>query len=140
MLSPILPIRDELAQSAFGFSNLEPETSFDIAVGATAQFSSNFSLTVDAYQINIDDRIFALGGIDPSQFSEFDGAGFDGITIFTNAFDTQTQGLDIVANYKLFLEGQGSLGLSLAANFNETTQERVNLPAALANELSLIHI
>jgi len=34
----------------------------------------------------------------------------------------------------MFLEGQGSLGLSLAANFNETTQERVNLPAALANE------
>jgi len=75
-----------------------------------------------------------LGGIDPSEFSEFDGAGFDGITIFTNAFDTQTQGLDIVANYKMFLENQGSLGLSLAANFNETTQERVNLPASLANQ------
>ncbi len=134
VVSPILPIRDVLVQSAFGITNLNPETSFDIAVGATAQFSSNFSLTVDAYQINIDDRIFALGGIDPSQFSEFEGAGFDGITIFTNAFDTQTQGLDIVANYKMFLEGQGSLGLSLAANFNETTQERVNLPAALANE------
>ena len=134
VLSPILPIRDELAQSAFGFSNLEPETSFDIALGATAQFSSNFSLTVDAYQINIDDRIFALGGIDPNEFSEFDGAGFDGVTIFTNAYDTQTQGLDIVANYKMFLENQGSLDLSLAANFNETTQERVNLPAALANQ------
>ena len=134
VVSPILPIRDPLVQSAFGITNLNPETSFDIAVGATAQFSSNFSLTVDAYQIKIEDRIIALGGIDPNEFSQFSGAGYDGITIFTNAYDTKTKGLDIVANYKMFLENQGSLGLSLAANFNETTQDRVNLPAALANQ------
>ena len=134
VVSPILPIRDPLVQSAFGISNLNPETSFDIAVGATAKLSNNFSLTVDAYQIKIEDRIIALGGIDPNDFSQFAGAGYDGITIFTNAYDTKTQGLDIVANYKMFLENQGSLGISLAANFNETTQDRVNLPSALSNQ------
>jgi len=134
VVEPILPVRDVLAQEAFGFSNLEPETSFDIAVGVTAQITSNFSVTVDAYQIDIDERIIALGGIDPNDFTQFAGAGFDEITIFTNAFDTRTQGIDIVANYKHFLANEGSLDFSLAANFNETTQEGVNLPANLADQ------
>ena len=132
VVEPILPLRDVLVQEAFGFSNLDPETSFDIAVGFTAQVSSAFSFTIDAYQINIDDRILALGGIDPADFSQFTGAGYDEITIFTNAFDTQTQGLDIVANYKLFLESEGSINFTLAANFNETTNERTVLPASLS--------
>ena len=131
VVSPILPIRDALVQSAFGIENLSPETSFDIALGATAKIEG-FTFTVDAYQIDIKDRIIALGGIDPADFSEFNGAGYDGITIFTNAYDTKTQGLDIVAGYKIFLENQGSLNLTLAGNFNETTQERVSLPAKLA--------
>lgn len=132
VVEPILPIRDALVQEAFGIRNLDQETSFDIAAGITAKLSNSFSFTVDAYQIDIDDRIIALGGIDPNDFSQFDGAGYDEITIFTNAYDTRTRGLDIVANYKYFLETQGSLGITLAANFNETTQEGVNLPAALS--------
>ncbi len=133
VVEPILPIRDALVQEAFGITNLDPETSFDIAAGLTAKVSNSFSFTVDAYQINIDDRIIALGGIDPADFSQFANAGYDEITIFTNAYDTKTQGLDIVASYKYFLDNEGSLGLTLAANFNETTNERTNLPARLSN-------
>lgn len=132
VVEPILPIRDALVQEAFGIRSLNPEVSFDIAAGITAKLSNSFSLTVDAYQINIDDRIIALGGIDPADFSQFAGAGYDEITIFTNAYDTKTQGLDIVASYKYFLDNQGSFGVTLAANFNETTQEGVNLPSALS--------
>jgi len=132
VVEPILPIRDVLVQEAFGFTNLDPETSFDIAAGITAKVNSSFSFTVDAYQIKIDDRIIALGGIDPADFSQFNGAGYDEITIFTNAFDTKTQGLDVVASYKFFLENEGSVGVTLAANFNETTNERTNLPARLS--------
>lgn len=134
VVSPFLPIRDPLVQEAFGVEALSPETSFDIALGVTAKLSNNFSLTVDAYQISIADRIIALGGIDPSGFTQFANAGYDEITIFTNAYDTKTQGLDIVANYKLFFENKGSLDLSLAGNFNETTQESVNLPAKLEGQ------
>lgn len=132
VVEPILPIRDALVQEAFGITGLDPETSFDIAAGITAKVSNSFSFTVDAYQISIDDRIIALGGIDPADFSQFQGAGYDEITIFTNAYDTKTQGLDIVASYKYFLESQGSIGITLAANFNETTNEGTNLPRALS--------
>ncbi len=134
VLEPILPIRDELVQSAFGFSNLNPETSFDIAAGVTAQLSDGFSLTVDAYQINISDRILALGGINPGDFTAFNGANYDEITIFTNAVDTKTQGLDIVAAYKKFMSETSSIGVTVAANFNSTTipDDGVNLPGPLS--------
>ena len=132
VVEPILPIRDALVQEAFGVTSLNPETSFDIAAGLTAKVSNSFSFTVDAYQINIADRIIALGGIDPADFSQFQGAGYDEITIFTNAYDTKTQGLDIVASYKYFLDNEGSLGVTLAANFNKTTNEGTNLPRALS--------
>jgi iron complex outermembrane recepter protein len=132
IFNPILPLRDQLVQQAFGFSNLNPETSFDIALGVTAQLSTNFTATIDAYQISIDDRIVALGGIDPDDFSQFNGAGYNGITIFTNALDTKTQGLDIVLNYNKAFTETSKLGVTVAANFNKTTDEGVNLPAALA--------
>ncbi len=132
VVEPILPIRDAAVQNAFGFENLSPETSFDIAAGATAKLSDNFTITLDAYQVDIEDRIMALGGINPRDFSEFDGTSFDEITIFTNAISTVTQGIDFVANYRHFMgEGQ-NLGVTLAANFNRTEVDEVTLPDGLS--------
>lgn len=132
VLEPILPIRDAAVQSAFGFENLTPETSFDIAAGITAKLADNFSITVDAYQVDIEDRIMSLGGINPADFSEFDGTNFDEITIFTNAISTITQGLDFVANYRYFIKEGHNLGLTLAANFNRTEVDEVTLPDGLS--------
>ena len=133
VVEPILPIRDQAVQNAFGFSNLNPETSFDIAAGLTAKLSDNFTITVDGYQVAINDRILALGGINPSDFSAFDGTNYDEITIFTNAVNTITQGLDIVVNYKHFFAESQNIGLTLAANFNNTEvpDDGVNLPSGL---------
>ena len=100
VVTPFLPIRDALARQAFGISKLKPETSFDIAFGATSRLTNNLHITLDAYQINIDDRIIVSGGIKADDFAQFDGAGYDEINIFTNAINTTTRGLDLVANYK----------------------------------------
>lgn len=134
VLEPILPIRDLLVQEAFGFTSLSPETSLDIAAGLTAKLDGGFSFTIDAYQINISDRILALGGINPGDFPAFNGANYDEITIFTNAVDTKTQGLDIVAAYKNFLSETSSIGFTIAANFNSTTipDDGINLPGPLS--------
>lgn len=133
VVEPILPIRDALVQEAFGFSNLEPETSLDIAAGLTGKFGG-LTLTVDGYRVAIDDRILALGGINPGDFSAFDGANYDEITIFTNAVNTETTGLDIVASYRLLVSEGNNLGLTLAANFNSTEvpDGGVNLPSSLS--------
>ncbi len=132
VVEPILPIRDAAVQSAFGFENLSPETSFDIAAGLTAKLAENFTITVDAYQVDIEDRIMALGGINPGDFSEFDGTSFDEITIFTNAISTVTQGLDFVANYRHFIGEGHNMGVTLAANFNKTEVDEVTLPDGLS--------
>jgi len=133
VVEPILPLRDLAVQEAFGFSNLEPETSFDIAAGITAKFDE-ITVTVDAYQVAIDNRILALGGINPGDFPAFDGTSYDEITIFTNAVNTLTQGLDFVANYRIFFSEESNLGITLAANFNKTEvpDDGVNLPSGLS--------
>lgn len=130
VVTPFLPIRDVLVQEAFGITELQPETSFDVALGATAKFGTNFTLTVDAYQISIKDRIIVSGGIPASDFSQFDGAGYDEINVFTNAVNTTTQGLDVVAAYKKRFGDDNRLNLTLAANFNNTEVDDFNVPAA----------
>ena len=132
VLEPILPIRDAAVQSAFGFENLSPETSLDFAAGVTAKLADNFSITLDAYQVDIEDRIMALGGINPGDFSQFNGTSYDEITIFTNAISTITQGIDFVANYRHFIGEGHNMGVTLAANFNKTEVDEVTLPEGLA--------
>jgi len=133
VVEPILPLRDLAVQEAFGFSNLEPETSFDVAAGVTAKFNE-FTLTIDGYRVAIDSRILALGGINPGDFPAFDGTSYDEITIFTNAVNTLTQGLDFVASYRTFFSEESNLGITLAANFNQTEvpDDGVNLPSGLS--------
>ncbi len=128
VVTPFLPIRDALVQDAFGITELQPETSFDIALGATAKLNYNFSITLDVYQIDIDDRVIVSGGIPAGDFSQFDGAGYDEINIFTNAVNTRTQGLDFVLNYKKTMDNENRLNLTLAANFNDTEVNDFNVP------------
>ena len=127
VVTPFLPLSNVLVQEAFGITELEPETSFDVAVGIMSAPSDNLSLTVDVYQIKIDDRILFTGGIDASDFSAFDGAGYDEINIPTNAVNTTTKGLDVVLNYS----NNNRLSLALAANFNDTEVDDFNIPAGL---------
>lgn len=128
VVTPFLPVRDVLAQQAFGITELKPETSFDVALGITSKLSNAFTITIDAYQISLEDRIIVSGGINASDFSQFDGAGYDEINIFTNAVNTTTQGLDFVANYKKTFAENNRLGLTLAANFNNTEVDEFNVP------------
>jgi len=137
IVSPTLPIRDSRVQSAFGIENLIPETSLDFAVGATAKLlNDDLKLTVDAYQIAVDDRIF-IAQVAASDFSDaFGTSGFDDINFFTNAINTTTQGLDFVAFYNKSLSAKTRLGLNLALNFNKTEIDELNVTDKLKDEIS----
>ena len=144
VVTPFLPIRNPLVQSAFGLSELKPETSMDYALGITSEISDNLSLTLDVYQIEIQDRIVISGGIDASDYPEFDGSGYDEINIFTNAVDTTTKGVDLVLNYAMEFSNS-QLDLALAANVNETTVDGFNVPDGvdagdLIDERDLVYI
>ncbi len=128
-----------------GIPKLKEETSTSFSAGFTAQPINNFNLTVDAYNINVDNRIVLTGtfGNDPfgdpipSLVAIFKKVGATSGRFFTNAVNTKTQGVDIVATYKHELAG-GMLDLSLSANFNKTeVGDELNIPPKLVGQESI---
>ncbi|MCH7619680.1 MAG: TonB-dependent receptor [Candidatus Marinimicrobia bacterium] len=119
VVTPFLPVGSDLVKRNFGIDHLVPEKSFALAVGITSKMGENLALTLDVYQIDIDDRIAVSGGIDISTFPELVELGYDEVNIFTNVIDTRTQGVDFIATYGKRFDENRKLKLTLAANVNE---------------------
>jgi len=124
-----------LARSA-GIPKLKQETSTNLSIGLTATPIRNLTLTIDGYQVSIKDRIVLTGafGSDDSVLGPIlDPLNVGAVQFFTNALDTKTTGLDIVASYNFQL-GPGRLGITAAANFNKMELEKVKTNALLAGK------
>lgn len=119
-----------------GIDKLKEETSQNISIGSTVK-KGGFSLTVDAYQITIIDRIILSGafddGDDPELASLFSAAGAGKARFLANAIDTKTQGIDIVLGYQLKMNSGAILINNLAATFSENTVEDIKVPEKIAN-------
>lgn len=116
---------DSAVAKALGASTLKPEKSTNISVGLTLQPSDNTSVTLDAYQIKIKDRIAQTGylGGTPQIDAILAAAGLatnQSVTYFTNALDTTTRGIDLVGDYRQDLQAWGGLRYSLGFNWNTT--------------------
>jgi len=114
------------AAGLLGIPQLKEETSNNFSIGFTAKFpDANLKLTIDAYQVNIDDRVVLTGqfspGGDPELIQIFSQAQADAAAFFANAIDTESQGLDIVVTHRSII-GEGSLTNNLAATFSQTKQ------------------
>ena len=124
------------AAQLIGIDKLKEETSQNISVGATAKFGG-LRLTVDAYQINIDDRIVLSGsfsdGGDPELEALFRAASAGSARFLVNAIETKTQGIDLVLGYRLNSGNGLSLDNSLAATFSKNTVEDITVPEKIAN-------
>ena len=118
---------DQIARQVIGVDALRPETSVNAAFGVTAKLSSYLSLTVDAYQIDIKDRIVYSGAFSRGilGFAATDYLGVNNVNFFANAANTKTQGIDIVANSKVAV-GKGYLNATLAMNFNKNEVTGIN--------------
>lgn len=125
-LPPTQPLAKKL-----GGKPLEPETSVNFALGAAFEVGK-LDLTVDYYHIKMKDRIALTStfGLDDNLHEDLIKSGVPGanairtVRYFANAFDTTTQGIDIVANYPI----QHSVGfttLTFALNANETKIDKV---------------
>ena len=137
---------DDAITKAFGIGSLKQEKSTNYSVGLTARLFKTVTLTVDAYQIDIRDRIVLS-----SQFSRGNAvvAGIlaanprpgqnpvQGVQFFATAVNTRTQGIDIVANERLALGPDSRLTLTAAANFNETVVRSFNSSSTIDNNPSL---
>ena len=111
---------NDIARKTVGVDALRPETSLNLSLGVTAKIANSLTLTVDAYQIDIKDRIVYSGAYSRAQLGITDATQFPGVNnvrFFANAVNTRTQGIDIVATERINM-GKGKLILSAALNFN----------------------
>jgi len=104
-----------------GIPTLKEETSQNYSVGFTARPFIGFELTVDAYQIDIDNRIILTnnftGGNDPALKAQLDAVGASTANFFTNAIDTRARGLEAVTSYHASFLRKHSLRTTLAMTF-----------------------
>ena len=138
----------------FGVGSLKPEISTSYSIGLAGKIIDNLTFTVDAYQINIKDRIVfssqytrerdASGNQIPTGtvnqiLNTVDPTGvINSVQFFTNAITTQTRGLDVVLTDKFDLGSSGSrLIVTAAANFNETKVESINGSGVIESDPSL---
>ena len=115
----------------FGATTLKPEKSTNYGVGFVAKPTPATVVTVDAYYIKVNSRIgisqnFNVTAADilaqPALAAVGDGGN---VNYFTNGFDTETHGVDVVATHHMELGG-GRLNLTLAYNYNVSSVTKFN--------------
>ncbi|TWB19033.1 iron complex outermembrane receptor protein [Nitrospirillum amazonense] len=131
---------DSVVAQYYGAKTLKPETSFNIAGGLVFDLPGGVNLTVDYYNIKVEDRVgitsdFTVSAADQTRLAALGVVGANtlgNVNYFANAFDTRSQGVDIVAN-KTFEVYDGDLHLTAAANINHTDVTKYDASVIDAN-------
>lgn len=116
------------AARAIGIGALQEERSTNFSFGFAAKIWDKLDITVDAYHIKVDDRIFQTSEFDANEapvLGPVIGAGLASFRI--NGGDVSTEGIEMVANYHTFL-GDNKLDAVLSATFRQNKFEQVNVP------------
>jgi iron complex outermembrane receptor protein len=143
-----------------GIDGLKPEKSNNYSLGFVLKPSNNSSVSLDAYQIAIHNRVVGSGNV----FGSFDGViqspavnaaiaangnsldpavisspiGQTGINIFSNAANTKTRGIDLVASLSSSYGSLGHVDWTASASYNNTGVTQINqAPAQLAPQTLL---
>lgn len=123
---------------ALGATPLKPETSLNYSAGLVLTPLDGLATTIDAYSIDVYNRIEPTGTLTgPPVSAILTAQGLPSnisATYFTNAINTRTQGYDIVSSYKLDLSDWGEMRLNGGFNYNVNTITRVRSnPSQLAS-------
>jgi iron complex outermembrane recepter protein len=106
-----------------GVEQLKAEESTNFTVGLGLKPSNNFNITLDYYNIAVDNRIILGSEItptgDPTNALDILLAdnGIVAASFWTNGINTRTSGIDFVASYRNMMVGAGKLGFNLAGNY-----------------------
>lgn len=106
-----------------GIDQLDAEESTNITVGIGTKINKNINFTIDYYNIAVDDRIVLGTEIGPTEAGDtvldeiLANNNLSDLSFFSNAIDTRTSGIDVVANYRNIEIGTGKLNLSLSGNY-----------------------
>ena len=138
------------AAKLLGYQDLEPETSTNYSAGIVLRPVDRLTITIDAYQVKVKNRIVGTGSItgltsgsvtnqavldaiaahgnvlDPYVLA----VGDAGVNLFTNGADTRTRGVDATAAYTSDM-GAGRVVWTLSGNYNETKITRLRIDPSL---------
>ena len=107
-----------------GGTSLKPEESTNYSLGLVWRPLPNASVTIDAYRINIDNRITLSDQLPASVVSPiFAGTPYANIqsaAFYSNVADTRTDGIELTGNYQFDLAQWGRLNLSSGFSKNHT--------------------
>lgn len=117
-----------------GAEPLDAETSTNYTLGAVFRWG-DFNLTVDAYQIDIEDQIVLSELINrsfsPQVASLLDPLGVQAARFFLNGVDTTTKGVDVVGRYRLNTVDYGDWDFTVAANVNDVEVTRTPISSSV---------
>jgi iron complex outermembrane recepter protein len=144
IFSGLFPNEHEVAR-ALGIPSLAAERTLNASSGLTAKLNKRLSLTVDAYWIQIKNRVILSGDsygrsnpiIDSILRPYTSLSQITDVAFFSNAINTRTYGIDVVLNGSCNFK-KASLRYTLSANVNRThvygtIQTPRNIPPTDAN-------
>jgi len=125
----LLPATNPIAVQ-LGAQELTPEQSESYTLGMVWNIGEVF-ITLDYYNIAVEDRVsksdsYTLTDADRDALKDAGVKNVDsinGVSFFTNDFDTTTTGIDLISNYSTEVFN-GDATFSLAYNYNETEVDR----------------
>ena len=124
----LLSVNNPIARG-LGAQDLKPEKSFNTSLGFTSRIGDSFDVSLDLFQIDIDDRIALSESITGDALTDFVAqqygvGGLESASFFVNAADTRTRGAELVANWRHAL-GDGQLQLTGTWAYARTELKRV---------------
>jgi iron complex outermembrane receptor protein len=106
----LIPATDPRAVAAGGQA-IKEEESTNISIGVSSNLTDDTTLTLDFYQIAVDDRIYRTGDI-----GQADGSS---ISFYTNALDVEHSGFDLVLSSQIDWSNSLSTDVAFAYGYNK---------------------
>jgi iron complex outermembrane receptor protein len=120
---------------ALDVGKLQAEISQSFSLGLVYNNHDGLAMTIDAYQISIEDRIVLSSSLTPSDSpvvaNLLSQSNAEAARFFVNAVDSRTQGIDVVITQEFDIGSYGELRASLAYAYNDTEIEGIHLPNIL---------
>ena len=119
---------------ALGSPGLDAEESFGFGLGFTWQPLDALNITVDYFDIDIDDRIVLSENLSgPEVEAVLAAAGVNATQgrFFLNGADSSTEGFDVVATYSMNVGEYGTLDLAASFNHTETDVDVIPVPLTI---------
>jgi iron complex outermembrane receptor protein len=144
------PANSQVAR-LLGAQELKAEKSRNYSLGLVLEPTDNLTVTADVYRIDISDRISLSSNLDLSKnpaalaYLQANGVGninYTTVRYFTNATDTTTNGVDLVANYRYQLDNGVRWNSTVGYNYNHTKVTDVKANPSVLDSLgaSLVRV